>query len=257
MTGWDINTRETNGFMDGVGFNHKDHETRTQSCKACHHQTLKKCNDCHTPEGGDQKGGFVSLAQSMHDLKSDRSCIGCHKELTKNADCAGCHFQMPGKKDGAESCNTCHNLAKTDLKSMDNQAVAEKALTDLSQRYRQVKPDRIPETIVIDVLADEYMPSQFPHAKIVRAIAQRVETSNLARAFHTDQAGLCMGCHHNSPKTLDPPKCASCHSKNGPGPDGRPGLKGAYHGQCITCHQKMEVKSVAATDCVKCHEKKN
>ena len=139
---------------------------------------------------------------------------------------------------------------------MDPEAVARMALTDLSKDYQPVKEDNIPENVVIDVLAKEYMPSSFPHRKMVQAITVRVEKSDMAKVFHTDQAGLCMGCHHNSPKTLEPPKCASCHSKNGPGVDGRPGLKGAYHGQCITCHQKMDVKSVAATDCAKCHEEK-
>ena len=125
--------------------------------------------------------------------------------------------------------------------------------------YTPVKVDKIPETVVIDALSKDYKASSFPHRKVVQAIFQRVEKSDMARAFHTDQAGLCVGCHHNSPKTLEPPKCASCHSKNGPNVDGgsdRPGLKGAYHGQCITCHQKMEVQVVLATDCVKCHEEK-
>jgi hypothetical protein len=123
--------------------------------------------------------------------------------------------------------------------------------------YTKVPADKIPETVVIDDLANEYKASEFPHGKVVRAIMERADKSPLARTFHRDQAGLCMGCHHNSPKSLEPPKCASCHSKNGPGPDGRPGLKGAFHGQCITCHQDMKVTSVQATDCVKCHQLKN
>lgn len=256
ITGWEIGSKSTKNYMNGVAFNHKVHETRTESCKACHHETLKKCNDCHKTDGGDLKGGFVSLSQAMHNLDNTRSCVGCHKEFTKSSDCAGCHFQAPIKKDNSESCKTCHNLQQTQLKSMDPVAVAKMALTDLSESYKPVKEDKIPEKIVIDVLANEYKPSQFPHRKMVQAIFLRVEKSNMAKVFHNDQAGLCMGCHHNSPKTLDPPKCASCHSKKGPDSDGRPGLKGAYHGQCITCHQKMEVKSIAATDCAKCHEEK-
>jgi len=256
ITGWKTDTQITKNYMDGVPFNHKGHETRTQSCKVCHHETLKKCNECHTVEGGVEKGGFVSLGQAMHNPGSNRSCIGCHKTETKNSDCSGCHSQTPVTKDNSESCKTCHTLKQAQLKSMDPKIAAKKALADLSGDYKPVKVDKIPETVVIDVLANEYMPSSLPHGQMVRAIFARVEKSNMAKVFHTDQAGLCMGCHHNSPKTLEPPKCGSCHSKKGPGTDGRPGLKGAYHGQCITCHQKMEVKTIAATDCVKCHEKK-
>jgi len=256
ITAWKAGSEATKNYMDGVAFNHKVHETRSKSCKVCHHETLKKCNDCHKPEGGSSKGGFVSLAQAMHNSDSNRSCIGCHKELTKNSDCAGCHFQTPVKKDNSNSCKTCHNLKQVQLQSMNSEEVIKKALTDFSSGYKLVGEDKIPEKVVIDVLANEYMPSQFPHRKMVQAIFLRVEKSDMARAFHKDQEGLCMGCHHNSPKTLEPPKCASCHSKKGVDSDGRPGLKGAYHGQCITCHQKMEVKSIAATDCAKCHEEK-
>jgi hypothetical protein len=256
MTPWISGSQETKSYMNGVAFDHKSHETKTTSCKACHHETLKKCNDCHKTDGGELKGGFVSLEQAMHTSDSTRSCIGCHKEFTKKPDCAGCHFQAPVKKDRSDSCKTCHNLQQDHLLSMEPGKVVRKALTDMSSGYKTIAQDKIPETVVIDVLSKEYMPSQLPHGKMVKAIFQRVEKSDMAKAFHTDQAGLCMGCHHNSPKSLEPPKCASCHSKKGPGLDGRPGLKGAYHGQCITCHQKMQVQSVAATDCVKCHETK-
>lgn len=264
ITGWKADSQTKKNYMDAVAFDHKSHEITAESCKVCHHETLKKCNDCHGAEGGEEKGGFISLGQAMHKQDSTSSCIGCHKDFTKKADCAGCHSLTPVNNGNPESCKTCHSIDQAQLQSIDPVQVAKKALTDLSSGYKMVPEDKIPENVVIDGLASEYKPSRFPHRKVVQAIATRVEKSGMAKAFHTDQAGLCMGCHHNSPKTLEPPKCASCHSKTGSaigdrsdaGLDGRPGLKGAYHGQCITCHQKMDVKSVAATDCVKCHEEK-
>ena len=256
LTGWTLGSQTEKAYMNGVAFDHKFHEAKTENCKICHHETLKKCNDCHGIQGGESKGGFVSLEQAMHKQDSTRSCIGCHKEVTKSSDCAGCHFQAPAKKNNSDSCKTCHTLQQAQLQSMKPGKVAKKTLADLSSHYKPVQEDKIPEKIVIDVLSNDYLPVQFPHRKMIQAIFLRVEKSDMAKAFHTDQAGLCMGCHHNSPKTLEPPKCASCHSKNGPSPDGRPGLKGAYHVQCITCHQKMDVKTMAATDCAKCHEEK-
>lgn len=260
ITGWKTGSEIKNTYMNSVAFDHKSHETQTQSCKACHHETLKKCSECHGTEGGELKGGFVNLGQAMHKQGSNRSCIGCHKEFTKSPDCAGCHSQAPADKNTLESCRTCHRLPLAELDGKDPGAAARKELSERSSHYKTVKEDSIPETIVIDVLSKDYQPSRFPHRKMVQAISERVEESQMARVFHTDQAGLCAGCHHNSPNTLEPPKCGSCHSKNGPDTeirsDGRPGLKGAYHGQCITCHQKMEITSVAATDCAKCHEEK-
>ncbi len=256
ITGWKADAQNVKNFMKAVPFNHKAHEKTSESCKACHHDTLKKCKECHSAEGGDIKGGFISLEQAMHKEGSDRSCIGCHNKAAENSDCAGCHYNKKDGKENQEACKTCHSLSPEKLKSSDPVQIAKTALSDLSSKYAKIETDKIPETIAIEVLSKEYMPSKFPHRKIVQAIFQRVEKSEMAKVFHTDQASMCVGCHHNSPKSLEPPKCASCHSKNGPGQDGRPGLKGAYHGQCITCHQKMKVEAVAATDCVKCHEKK-
>ncbi len=259
ITGWEKNNK-TKNYMNAVAFDHKFHEEKTQTCKACHHETLKKCDDCHGAQGGGINGGGVSLEQAMHEKNSTRSCVGCHKEFTKKSDCAGCHFQVPATKDNSESCKTCHSLELKQLAAMEPAKAAKKALKNKSSGYNSVQVDKIPENIIIDVLASEYKPSSFPHRKMVQAIFKRVEKSNMAKTFHMDQAGLCMGCHHNSPKTLEPPKCSSCHSVKGPdtssGSDGRPGLKGAYHGQCITCHEKMEIKTVAANDCAKCHEEK-
>jgi hypothetical protein len=260
ITGWEPDSRTKNTYMKAVPFDHKFHEAKAETCKSCHHETLKKCSDCHTTAGGEAKGGFVSLGQAMHSPDSSQSCVGCHRDFAKSPDCAGCHFSMPAKNEDSESCQTCHSLAPSQLESMEPAALAHTAMADRRAGYEPVPVDKIPETVVIDVLSKEYQPSSFPHRKVVQAIIERVEKSDMARTFHTDQAGLCMGCHHNSPKSLEPPKCASCHSKNGPAPgegsDGRPGLKGAYHGQCITCHQKMDVTAVAATDCAKCHEQK-
>jgi len=256
IAGWKIGSQTEKNYMKAVAFDHRSHEAAAQSCKDCHHETLKKCDQCHDVQGGESKGGFVSLGQVMHKQDSTRSCIGCHKELTKNSDCAGCHFQAPAEKGDSDSCKTCHRLDPKQVESMEPAKAAKMAIADLSTNYKPVPLDKIPENMVIDVLSKEYKPSSFPHGKMVQAIFLRVEQSDMAKVFHGDQAGLCAGCHHNSPKTLEPPRCVSCHSKTGPGVDGRPGLKGAYHGQCITCHQKMDVQSVAATDCVKCHEKK-
>jgi hypothetical protein len=126
----------------------------------------------------------------------------------------------------------------------------------------------IPEKVVIKALADEYQPSELPHRKIVLTLARAVKDSPLAGAFHADPTTLCQGCHHNSPPSVKPPRCASCHGK--PFTDGgRPGLKAAYHNQCMGCHTAMGIDqpaaanslgldkpTPAATDCTGCHKKK-
>ena len=244
-------------LMNPVAFNHKRHETTVESCKACHHDTLKKCSECHTPKG-DDNGKFVRLEQAMHMGGKSQSCIGCHDNMTRNADCAGCHDLMPKGRMDDDSCVTCHNIEnnRVVIDEKIQKASAKRTVAMRSGKYTRVKTDQIPETVVIGELANEYKPSEFPHRKVVQAIAKRMEKSELANTFHKDQLTTCTGCHHNSPKSLEPPKCASCHGKTTELDSGKPHLKGAYHGQCITCHEQMEVKEVLGTDCIKCHEKK-
>jgi hypothetical protein len=267
LTGWDSlgtdkvkNEKLIASHMDAVAFDHKSHEGRTQSCKACHHESLKGCNTCHATIG-EEKGGYINLAQAMHANDKSQSCLGCHNELKKARECAGCHFQMPDKEFKDNQCSSCHNV---DAKSQpinqltDEKATAKMAKTALGKKagtYSKVALEKIPEMVVIDSIADEYKPSQFPHGMMVQAIFEKAGQSDMAKAFHGDELTLCQGCHHNSPATLTPPKCASCHNKTPDLAAGKPGLKGAYHDQCITCHQKMDVKNVLPTDCTKCHEK--
>ena len=268
LTGWNSlgtdkkkNEKLIAQHMDAVAFDHKSHEGRTQSCKTCHHETLKPCNTCHTTKG-EEKGEYINLAQAMHSVDKSQSCLGCHNEQKKTKECAGCHFQMPEKAFKDNQCSSCHNV---DVKSKpinrltDKKTSGEMAKAVLAKKageYSKVSLEKIPETVVINSIVDEYKPSEFPHGLVVQAIFEKIGKSNMAKAFHGNELTLCQGCHHNSPATLTPPKCASCHSEKPDLATGKPGLKGAYHGQCITCHQKMEIKNVLPTDCNKCHEKK-
>ena len=52
--------------------------------------------------------------------------------------------------------------------------------------------------------------------------------------------------------------CAACHGMAfADEQDGRPGLKAAYHGQCMDCHREMGIENPASTDCIKCHKKRS
>jgi predicted CXXCH cytochrome family protein len=247
--------------MDPVPFNHKIHEGANASCQSCHHETLKKCSQCHT-EIGNQDGGHVQLAQAMHSRTSLQSCIGCHKEAQKDKNCAGCHAGMPDKPFTEENCSRCHRLDRSTLgpwpmSKTAKTEIAAAAIKASAGTAKKLADDQVPDKVIIDVLADQYEGAQFPHRQVFRSIESRIGDNGMAGHFHGEQATLCMGCHHHSPATLQPPKCAACHGDATKGPqDGRPGLMGAYHGQCITCHQKMEIKDPAATDCGKCHKEK-
>ena len=244
-----------------VAFNHRLHESETSSCRDCHHASLAPCGTCHTPTGNKQ-GGDVPLATAMHAPDSDMSCVGCHDAETRRPDCAGCHDQMPKKRFDQRDCRGCHSVSTDALHPLLADAPAEGAIakdvvTARDHEMRMVETDRIPEFVNINILSDQYQAVAFPHRQMVVDIADRIKDSRLAAVFHDAPTTLCQGCHHHSPPSLTPPRCVSCHRLAADAvAEDRPDLKGAYHDQCMTCHQKMGIKKPAATDCTACHRKK-
>ena len=256
---------EIKGSMAPVAFDHKTHEMALDNCSVCHHEArIAACPSCHTLEGGKQ-ANFVNLATAMHKVDSDRSCVGCHSIQTQDPSCAGCHNPMP-KKQSQQSCASCHvtpvgatGVQATDgsLLKMDKKLLDRMAVSTVNARHSGktvINMNDVPETVIIGVLANEYKPAELPHRKIVEALDKGMLDSKLAQSFHTDITTMCQGCHHNSPVSLTPPKCASCHAAgDAPGPDGRPPLKVAYHNQCMSCHAVMKVEKPVNTDCAGCH----
>ncbi len=111
--------------------------------------------------------------------------------------------------------------------------------------------------MTIGVLSDKYEPSKLPHRKIINTLMAAIGDDKLAATFHTDKATVCAGCHHNSPVSKTPPKCASCHGKPfDPAKGDRPGLKAAYHQQCMGCHNRMKLEKPADTACAECHKER-
>ena len=261
MTDQAMDAKKVTKQMDPVPFNHEIHERANATCQSCHHETLKRCSECHT-ETGNQDGGHVQLAQAMHSNTSSQSCIGCHREAQKDKDCAGCHAGMPDKTFVDENCSQCHRVDRSVLgpwpmSKTEKTEIATEVLKTSAGTSMKLSDDQVPEKVVIDILMDQYEGAQFPHRQVFRGIESRIGDNGMAGYFHDKQTTLCMGCHHNSPATLQPPKCASCHGEVSKGlQDGRPGLMGAYHGQCIKCHQEMGIKEPAATDCGRCHKEK-
>jgi hypothetical protein len=245
--------------MAPVAFDHKLHEAQTDSCLTCHKDGVNAKLD--------------ASYEALHDVSDPASCVGCHAQAQKKPQCAGCHEARPAAEVlSKDSCATCHNVGvgeKSGLVSMmatapvnpaamskeERQAEAAGVIAARPATQAMVAEKDIPEFVTIGALADQYRPSRMPHRKIVMALYKGMRGDKLAATFHATPEAVCAGCHHNAPATLTPPKCASCHGKPFE-TEGRPGLKGAYHGQCMTCHKEMKLEKPAATNCVACHEKK-
>ena len=113
----------------------------------------------------------------------------------------------------------------------------------------------IPETVAINALMDQYEAVKLPHRKIVNTLFNNIKNNKLANYFHHEKGTMCQGCHHNSPASKNPPKCAACHNKSSNESELlRPGLKVAYHQQCMGCHDRMGIEKPESTSCTECHK---
>jgi len=243
--------------MNAVPFAHGSHENFTTTCRDCHHETLRACRDCHTLAGDTTLGGGVTRQRAMHAMDSKYSCVGCHDVQKFSADCSGCHLLMEQGRLSEHACEICHagpepsKAAVADTRGM--------SLDDFRPSASEVRLSfaeaDIPETVEIGILSEEYKPAIMPHRKIVNALLKDINRNRIARHFHGHEDVVCQGCHHNTPAGKKPPLCENCHGKPfDPSNLHIPGLYGAYHRQCIECHENMQLD--LGTDCELCHERK-
>jgi len=246
--------------MNFVPFNHKAHEAANDTCLICHHENLQSCSRCHTTAGV-KEGNFVRLESAMHQRGSKQSCIGCHESIQQKPQCAACHEGISQTRTpAAATCSVCHiapETARITVAGLDDRQAAEMLYASGKAQQFAYRDDEIPEKVTIGILSDLYEPVALPHRKIVRTLLSNIRGDKLADYFHREKGTVCQGCHHNSPASMKPPRCAGCHGQPFDRSNAsRPGLKGAYHQQCMGCHQKLKLAKPAATACTECHQEK-
>jgi hypothetical protein len=95
-----------------------------------------------------------------------------------------------------------------------------------------------PDVVILDELEDVYLPVPFDHKG-------HAEMAHMTKG--------CSTCHHYTSEGHQHPACKACHAVDDPGTDiHKPGLKGAYHRQCLNCHRDW----IDETACGICHQKK-
>jgi len=124
-------------------------------------------------------------------------------------------------------CSDCHLCANP---TMDNPCL-KSCMRSSHRTVSTHKPTEGPGLIVLGTRGNLYEPVRFDHS---------------IHANMGDINGGCSNCHHYSPKGKFPP-CRDCHSQ--PQTMGQPGLKGAYHRQCMGCHRDWS----HSTACANCH----
>ena len=238
--------------MKGVSFNHAEHEKNSRTCRACHHETLKACKECHGIIGS-QDGGGINVAGAYHDVFSGHGCSGCHMMKKAEAECSGCHHHLLDMDIHAKGpkkafCKVCHNGKKEGPVSVNPIAITATALRE------------VPEEVEISILEKEYKPALFPHREVIKKLIEVSNKSDMATYFHRGIEAICKGCHHESDPEAEaekdtPPHCRRCHSLTFDQQNmNKPRLIAAYHRQCIGCHTQMGITETE--ECKDCHEEK-
>ncbi len=140
-----------------------------------------------------------------------------HEEMVKEVECQHCHqCDHPTLDDPCLKSFSCpRNMFSATL-----------------------APDLGPDVVILDQLEDLYVPVRFNHR---------------AHATMTEMNAGCPTCHHYTPPDLPHPECRECHPRSVLLEDiTQPGLRGAYHRQCLGCHVEWD----NATECEICHAKK-
>ncbi len=135
------------------------------------------------------------------------------------------HEPMPSKNVVCSSCHKCKMPSK------------DKPCLDVCPRPRATKKDiaATPEVVVLNELEYEYEGVVFNH---------RIHASMSAMGAE------CSVCHHYSEEGIV--ACKECHLTGAEDHLEQPGLQGAYHRQCMSCHKSWS----GSTNCETCHMKK-
>jgi hypothetical protein len=130
------------------------------------------------------------------------------------------------------TCCRCHTCETPTAMNKCLKPCPSLSMTHVVTEHR---PSEGPDQMLIGALADMYGPVEFDH----EAHAAMAEMGMMK----------CGTCHHYSPAGRIPP-CRECHGgEANPNNLRQPGLKGAYHRHCLSCHREWSHD----TKCVVCH----
>lgn len=111
----------------------------------------------------------------------------------------------------------------------------------------------------LDSIVDKYGPVKFDHTLHTNI----AENCWQCHHEHSKTAASCRDCHAIKPEdfkralnaTFMP--CRNCHTDYDPSVPNMPGLKAAYHRQCLQCHRGMNNVGVEPKGCTnQCHERR-
>ena len=160
--------------------------------------------------------GIFSVTAEEPSTQLGASKVGSDGDTASGRDCLRCH-----------SCATPTPKDKCLLHACTRDQAHERpvALSD----------DQGPDVVILNELENAYLPVPFDHK---------------GHAGMAEMSQGCVTCHHHTPAGQRHPPCRTCHEISAAGTDMyKPGLKGAYHRQCVNCHREW----IDENNCAICH----
>lgn len=139
----------------------------------------------------------------------------------------------------ATDCRDCHTCDKP---TAEDPCLRPCGRSREAEAIEALSHGDVPQgVILLDMLSD---------VKDVKDHFGPVPFDHSGHARWAEIAGGCVICHHYTPEGVAHPACRSCHEVSFRHQDMRkPGLKGAYHRQCLGCHLEWSHE----TACDVCH----
>ena len=169
-----------------------------------------------------------------------------HMEIESN--CSVCHHNSA--EGTTPKCGSCHGALQGEAKN--------RTITGLKDAYHgrcigchkrlsgpiecagcHNKKNRELNLLSLKTISNIYGPANFSHGK------------------HIDAVSDCALCHHQAEGNNGITACKECHEAapvytyKGADRKNSLGLKGAYHGLCVSCHKK----TAGPVDCAGCHQR--
>jgi hypothetical protein len=133
------------------------------------------------------------------------------------------------------NCAQCHACTSP---APGNACLRSCTRSNALQFARKLEARGGPRVVILSELENVYLPVPFDHA---------------GHAEMAQMGGGCVICHHYTPQGSHHPACKTCHDPSAKNSDiAKPGLKGAYHRQCMSCHREWSGES----GCDACHQPK-
>ena len=205
--------------------------------------------DVFSSEGESETLTLGTLAKVYQPAKFSHDM---HTLLTE--DCSSCHHHTEGEP---IPCSECHGAASAKDMGIAGLKEAYHGLCMGCHKKMETGPtgctDCHAKQVTQSAPGKSKTPRAGPQTLTLSQLEQIYEPVSFAHEMHTLLAEDCAVCHHHS-AAGQTPSCSTCHGAPfDPDNLNMPGLKGAYHLQCMDCHKEMET---GPTGCTECHAKK-